>query len=166
MSNPKDIKSAVAEWAPNGAEWCAKKLFEARQELHKIRLENKHSTLYECKRYRLKSALSERVMEENSAMAEVLEKNGIRPTFLRCFYVAKPCEDCDREECHYYECEDEAEYVDSIAWYLWRIKDGTIEGVLTDFSSKSLDCYKIIDEKTGKVLYQSREIKSMWKETK
>lgn len=135
----------IAEFVEKGAEWCAKKLYAARQELDFEKHKNR----------RIESRLWEQsgINEVNENLKKILEKNGIRPIKLRLYYrecTAEECEDC--YECE--GCEDYIETISQVSFYSYKITDGNIKGILHDFNSEQFECHKIVDDRTGEVIWE------------
>ena len=150
--NKQEIKK---EWMDKGPEWCAEKLWEARNNLTKLRNELRSAR---CRVW------SDNVMdfhsrhflkEANENLAAVLEHNGIRPTPLRVTYIGRDtdfCENCDDPFC--IDCEEGLEKrTESMSFYTYFLADDKLSGITSKFEYvKNLDVIKITDERTGEII--------------
>lgn len=155
----KDRKAQIAEWAAKGAEWCATQLHTAREKC-KNATDMKLQYRDEMYRERARADASAFIEEANNNLKKVLEENGIRPTKLRVYYRIPDCEHCpdcgDEWACAYCDNED-IEVVRPVSWYTYHIANGDIDGIVSDFSTESHCCYKIVNERTEEVLYEESE---------
>ena len=146
----------VEELASKGAEWCAKRLYEVKAELEETR-----ERLMREQNTNSRYLMNKNIEQANNNLASVLEEMGVRPTRLRVYYLRKPCEDCEDIDREWWEdcqtCDLRSDYVETTSWYTYQIKDGLIAGILSNFEDGEFDCYKIVNEKTGEVLYESEE---------
>ena len=159
----EDIQAKKAEWKEKGIDWCITKLWSTREDAKKTRKEL--AELFGIKNYLYD------VRRENEALKNVLEENGIRATKLRVYYKDKgytrmcllredvaDCPNCFEENC---EGNEKIDYchdcIETISWYSYKIDNGKIEGIVSNFCKDEYECYKIIDERTGEVLYEEKE---------
>lgn len=139
---------AIAELESRGAHWCAERLYSFRS-----------GRAYDAMCAQIKKKYEERlqvVMMANENLAHILSENGVRPSLLRVHYIDRPCESC-MDECYWNECTKGADVVETLLFYNYRIESGTLEGVDADFISRQLACTKVVDERTGEVLYEEKE---------
>lgn len=151
--NKQEIKK---EWVDKGSEWCAERLWEARNNLTKVRNELREerdkrwsdNVIDFHSRYLLKDA--------NENLATVLEHNGIRPTLLRVTYIGRDkafCEECDED----FFCEDCKEGLEtrteSMSFYTYLLAGDKLSGITSKFEHvKNLEVIKITDERTGEII--------------
>lgn len=155
-SKSAERREQLQEWINNGAEWCANQLWNKTQNLasKKREIAILHDRLAELEG---KAASFERLKTTNERLKDVLEENGIRTTKIRIYYKEHRCDVCTEEECYEWECDDYSDAIASIAWYTYHIADDVIDGITSDFKSQEYECYKIVDERTGEVLYEEDE---------
>lgn len=155
----KRRKDTIAEYEAHGAQWCAEKLYAAREARDAMR-ERAKQMYEEMMRAFGKAGVYNAVMEANENLARVLTESGIRPTLLRVYYSEYHCDRCDNEDCDRYiaeECDDFDDVVETISFYAYRIENDMLEGINTEFKTRLMECKKIVDERTGEVLYEAKE---------
>ena len=150
----------IKEWEIRGAEWCATQLWNAKKKSETDRAGLERYINYwkdKADEFEGRANTQKELERVNERLKDILSDNGIRPTKLRLEYIAKECEvgECDADECWSYEdCDFCVEKVSVLSWYDYEITDGVIEGILSNFEDKRLNCLKIVNERTGEVLYQ------------
>lgn len=155
----KRRKDTIAEYEAHGAHWCAEKLYAAREERDAMRERAKRKA-EELMRANGKAGVYNAVLKANYNLARVLTESGIRPTLLRVYYSEYHCDKCGVEDCDRYiaeECDDFDDVVETISFYTYRIKDDVLDGIDSEFKSRLMECKKIVDDRTGEVLYEAKE---------
>lgn len=151
----KERYEAIQKWVTKEPIWLAEQLWSARKNAKNARKEANEYREKVWKLERENDSVSE-IQEANKSMAYVLEKNGIRPTKLRLTYIDHDCETCknDHYDCWYErgECENEKEYVESISFYTYKVEEGFLEGITSQFKEGEYDLVKLVDERTGEVI--------------
>ena len=165
----KTRSEVMPEWEAKGTKWLAEQLWSAKKATERAK-ENARS--YE-RAYHKELAKDREVYalrDANRLMATVLRDNGIKPTRLRVTYI-----DCDCLNCPGYGGEDgewdclgcgetyngetirqtEAKFIESIGFYTYRIRGNEMEGINAVFEKKEYEVIKVVDEKTGEVIYQN-----------
>lgn len=150
----------IEEWTSKGAEWCATQLWNAKKMAQKAKKE-----AFDCKKelhtLKIQEGLYRALKAENEHLKDVIEFNGIRPTKMTLYYLVPDCEDCDGDDVDFYCCDrcdpDYKNVVVSEAWYTFGITDGLISGVTSSFHRNEYECYKIVNERTGEVVYQQED---------
>ena len=170
MGRPKkrktDKQQLISEWVEKGAEWCANKLYEERRAKEKINDRNEW----------LKSALRHEqcvneeiytLREVNRNMSKVLQDCGVFPTKLRVTYKESYCEKCDWysefEGCTAYYWDDETcvlrTFVETFSFFWYQIQDNTLSGITSALKNfMESEILKIVDEKTGEVIFEREEM--------
>ena len=155
-------KDAIEEWASKGAEWCAKRLWDAKEETKRA-ISAKESYRKEVKELEIRNELSRTINAENEILRMVLEENGIRPRQLILWVEDKPCDTCqelfgeDTYCMHEGECrKEDVKLVLTVSWYVFRISDGYINGITSRLKSKGYNCTKIVDGRSDAVLYEAK----------
>ena len=150
----------IEQWTNKGAEYCANRLWQCRNELKKER-ERRRLYFKEAHVFTAKHALVEDVMKANQNLKTALEENGITPVKLRLYYLFREhdedCEECCFEFCDVCAEKEEVEYIESLAFYTYKISDGFIHGIVSNLSERFIDCYKIVDDRTGEVIYEMEQ---------
>lgn len=166
----KTKKEQIAEFEQNGAEWCAKKLYEARErnkELEKIR----RKWLYSESLQSIKDTINRTIKQQNENMAEVLADNGVRPHKLLITFMETDCEHCEHSgseygECIYCDYDDDfgnwQKIQETISFYSFRITEEEISGITSLFEDKKFQVLKVIDENNGRTLFERED----WKDEK
>lgn len=144
------------EWKSKGLDWCVNKLAIKTDELERVR--NRCRNLQE---QLSKIKIESTVYEENQNLAEVLQANGIRPKRLRITYTSSDCETCQHYDVDE-ACDFDSSYcnfkhfVESTGFYTYKIVDGYFEGIRSDFAKKSLYVKSVVDEDTGKTIWEEQ----------
>lgn len=171
MAKDKEYKEQrklkLEEWEGKGVEWCANQLWNARRELEKTR---RAKTWEREQRWREQAKYNIdywAVKRANENMADVLEKNGIRPTKLRITYYEADCENCpsngsENGEWDCYGCGEEFDgyaiyerqkiYTADIAFYTYMISGSKLEGITAQFENMEYHLIKVVDERTGEII--------------
>ena len=150
----------IEEWTSKGAEWCATQLWNAKKMAQKAKKE-----AFDCKKelhtLKIQEGLFRALKAENEHLKDVIEFNGIRPTKMTLYYLVPDCGNCDGDEENYYYCDgcdpDYQNIVVSESWYTYGITDGLISGITSSFDRDKYECYKIVNERTGEVVYQQED---------
>ena len=150
----------IEEWTSKGAEWCATQLWNAKKMAQKAKKE-----AFNCKKelhiLKIQEGLFGALKAENEHLKDVLDFNGIRPTKMTLYYLVPDCGDCDGDDVNFYCCDccdpDYQNIVVSEAWYTYEITDGLISGITSSFHRDEYECYKIVNERTGEVVYQQED---------
>lgn len=150
----------IEEWASKGAEWCAAQLWNAKKMAQKAKKE-----AFDCKKelhtLKIQEGLYGALKAENEYLKDVIEFNGIRPTKMTLYYLVPDCGDCDGDDIEFYCCDrcdpDYQDIVVSESWYTFEITDGLISGITSSFHRNEYECYKIVNERTGEVVYQQED---------
>lgn len=153
MSDKTRIK-AIAEWMKKEPIWLAEQLWSARKNAKNAREEVSEYREKLWKLERQNDSVNE-IQEANKIMADVLEQNGIRPTRLRLTYIFHDCDNCKYDEDDWYvcdNCDEEKEYVESISFYTYKVHDGFLEGITSQFKEEEYELVKLVDERTGEVI--------------
>ena len=147
----------IEEWASKGAEWCATQLWNAKKMAQKAKKEA-FDYKKELHTLKIQEGLFVALKAENEHLKDVIEFNGIRPTKMTLYYLVPDCGDCDGDDVEFYCCDrcdpDYQNIVVSEAWYTFEITDGLISGITSSFHRDEYECYKIVNERTGEVVYQ------------
>lgn len=170
--NAEQKKLKLEEYKDKGLEWCAKTLLATKEEAAGLRAQLK--TVEREKRQENTDYFA--LKEANDAMAEVLEKNGIRPTRLRITYIETDCENCpfysdedDERDC--WGCGEtyrgsivrgkEKICTQGVGFYTYLIDGNFLKGITAQFENVEYDLIKVVDERTGEVIgeweYQNEE---------
>jgi hypothetical protein len=174
----KDKKAKIAECISKGAEWCASKLWDAREENRELK-KHKHKWLRERDEALAEAKMVYPIESANECLREVLEENGIRPTKLTLYYLHLACDICrldrgvtqmygdeevmvdDDDCCGKYDddrCQNYTENVVKLtSWWTYEINDGYIKGIISSFNHEHFSCYKIVNENTGEIIYQAEK---------
>ena len=150
----------IEEWTSKGAEWCATQLWNAKKMAQKAKKE-----AFDCKKelhtLKIQEGLYRALKAENEHLKDVIEFNGIRPTKMTLYYLVPDCGNCDGDDVNFYCCDrcdpDYQNIVVPVAWYTFGITDGLISGITSSFHRNEYECYKIVNERTGEVVYQQED---------
>lgn len=161
-------KDKLAEWEARGARWCAEQLWNAKKRIEDIKEEKRLGIEHRIDDD-IKAWNYDVVKKANYTLKCVLEEAGIFPTKLTLFYRGTYCEKCpsnsenggDEDSCGYCNTETMPPViiVKTLSFYTYKITDGDIEGITTNFEDgvSRYECFKIVNEKTGEVLYEASE---------
>ena len=150
----------INKYKEKGLEWCALRLYECR---NNCKDKKEQIDLYRNERARLRREvkIAELIKHKNLNLAKVLEENGITPYKLTVYYkdtfCGYPSEGCPYiHEC--WPCEDcsnlkTSNIIEKTSWWVYKVTDGCITGIASNFESKQLECQKIINESTGEILF-------------
>lgn len=150
-------KEKIKEWEEKGVEWCAARLWEARE------MNKKYEREIKILNYEKFTHIDREVEKTNTILMHTLEENGIRPIPLRIEYYENECEyitdDCPYdyipcEECNNYKTHH---YIGRVTFYSYKIDNGLLTGITSDFTEKDFYVYKVTDERTGEVFYENNE---------
>lgn len=138
-------------------EWLAKRLAVVTRQLNSV-AEDLNKSRSEC--FGIKH-----LIQENENLGEVLQQSGIRPKRLRVVYCERDCGECDFNSGSYcssdcFDDEDDCEVkevTESISFYTYKIDDGYLSGIVSDFSHANYNVISVTDETTGKVFYEYKE---------
>lgn len=175
MSKGKNMSKSdkVCEFMSKGVEWCAAKLYDAREENESLRRE--------VQRYRNQVYQENHELEEceivkaiNMRMANLLIENGIRPVRLRITYKDCDCVHCENngniegQQWNCYGCgselyngevirEKEIVITTTESFYSYELAGNKLAGITGLFEAKDYDVIKVIDMNTNDVLYEKVE---------
>ena len=158
----------IKHWLELGPESMAAQMWILYQQREKYKKEAR-SNLYAQTRMNaknmLKTGVYETVKRQNECLAEILQTNGIRPKMLEISYITNNCEQCAKynaledECCGYIDVDCEYKSVtETIAFYAYKIDDGTISGITNDFEKIGIDdAIEIREFETGRLIYKYEE---------
>lgn len=159
----KKRQEQINDWIGKGAEWLAKKLYNATRD---------NNTLSErLQQYRYNHGCNddfEAIKTANKNMAKVIQDNGIRPTHLTVKYMTNDCKSCpyepgpgqDAEECNRTQWEEACPLTSgavSRGFYFYEVDDEGFDGITSLFESANYDAVKVINDNTGEVIYERGE---------
>ena len=159
-AKPENKQKQIQEWQERGAEWCAKRLWEAR---------NRISVLERARYERYYSDAEETVdmhtlCNANRRLAQALKAEGVKPQRLIIIFKDGGCIDESNENdcwimlgkectgCKYYK---EWQSTRTLTFYTWEINEGMLNGITKEFEDLSFEVVSVIDEKTKTVLWQA-----------
>lgn len=156
----------ICEWVEKGAEWCANKLYEERRVKEKIN--DREKRLESALRHeQCENAEIDTLREVNRNMSKVLQDCGVFPTKLRVTYKGSYCKKCgyyDEFEGCLAEFWDEEDcvlttFVESFSFFWYQIEDNTLSGITSTLKNfRAGEILKIVDEKTGEVIFEREEM--------
>lgn len=155
----KERNTEISEYEAKGAHWCAEKLYYARQEANAYREHYRHEATARMEAD-AKVCMYDKLAKANENLAHILSENGVRPSRFRIYYKEHNCSECDAEWCSQYDfdtCDDYEITIIPISFYDFIINGGEIAGIADDFERIDYRCTKIVDERTGEVLYEEKE---------
>ena len=154
----------IEQWKEKGIDWLCSQLWNARTQCHNARIETRHAEAnYRSARAEISAARE--VLQINENLARVLEQNGIRPTRLRLTYTSCGA-DIDTYDCCDGDCDICRAYIKgtgTYSFYDYDISEGkyqsavTITGITAKFKQLNLNVLKVVDERTGEVIYQAAD---------
>lgn len=159
----KNRATFVAGMIGKGEEYLAGKLFDARAENNELR---NMISKFRMDRF---SASEEafRLRKINYNLAKVLQDVGIRPTKLRITYQVDDCPNCEyahTDDGYTWECNDfpdvgcpQKTIVETESFYDYSISDDGMSGITAGFGSEEYDVLKVVDERTGEVIYERKK---------
>lgn len=172
MSNKKrtaggrTLEDYFNDYADKTPEWLIKQLFEARYRLHKEK-----DAIYRMSRnYYIHSAHDAEegfIRQTNRRLADVLQRNGIRPRKLEITYRESYCrpyrDSLDDEFCQDPLCEVcdgfiTGDFIETFEVYDFVISDeGRFEAFDYKLQDVEREVTKVVDAETGRVIYQRQE---------
>lgn len=152
----------IEQWKEKGVDWLCTQLWNARTQCHNARIETQHAEAnYRSARAEISAAREVTRINEN--LAKVLEQNGIRPTRLRLTYMSCGAETHDYCDGDCDGCRDYIKSTGTYSYYDYDISEGKyqsaviISGITAEFKRLNLDVLKVVDERTGEVIYQATD---------
>lgn len=157
----------IKHWLGMGPESMAAQMWILYQQREKYKNMGRSNLYAQARMYAknmLKTGAYKTVEEQNKCLAEILQANGIRPKMLEISYTTNNCEQCAKynaledECCGYIDVDCEYKSVtETIAFYVYKIDDGTISGITNNFERIGLDAIEIREFETGRLIYRYEE---------
>lgn len=147
----KGKKEEIERYLQKDKEWLAQKLYEARDKLQDSRKGDleRRSAIEEAREL-------ERVIAN---MVKVLEKRGFSPSLLEITYSVKggrECLGCEEYSCEFCDAPVKVK-VKTVSFWDYEVEDGTISGILNSFKECKRDVCRVVDRKTGRIIYEKPE---------